>query len=182
MNPAPLILANKRYLSTGRHETNEAGLARSYYSYDSKDHLWEEMQHARYWGPLLAYVQAGDRLIVTDAAMREYEIRIDEADKNSQRAWISIKVGRKDGEILYRPITSADATIEDQGLTVRFMGPRGGQWCVLDGEGNTIAQDSPGRADAERKMANLLETRKASEAQAAAALVETKPSKPTKAA
>lgn len=138
-----MLLASERLLSTW-----SGGAKRARHDYDSNDHLLEEMLNDTYWSTCIHRLNAGDYIYVQDAANQRAILLVDEIEPKTRRVWISVDERRE-----ARPVT------DDSGLTVRWRGPRGGMWCVVNRDSRIISAGYRTRRDAEVRLSQILEDR-----------------------
>lgn len=135
-----MLYANPRYFSTWAHGSNAKGNGRSRHDYDCPEHVSAEMMTEDYFGTLGDLLATGDLVHVSDAETAQMVIKID---------WVDAKL-RRVGFSVQERITER-AVAGDDGLAVKYRGPRGGLWCVIDGEGGILAKDCRTRVEAERQ-------------------------------
>jgi len=133
------LVADPRGLSTWAHGANRNGVARSRHDYDSKDHIIDDMMHEGYWRSVQDDIEQGDLIWIIDAKQEQCLIRIDWIDKGL----------RKSGFSLVERI-SEHAVAVSAGYAIKWRGPKGGFWCVIDGEGVVVRDGHRTRQDAER--------------------------------
>lgn len=109
---------------------------RARHDYDCPDHLISEMFDASYFGAIPQCFTPGDFIYVTDAAQDMATLVVDEVDLSNRRVWTSVME-----RIVTKPNTSPHPEKADPGMTVRWRGPRGGRFCVVDKENNILLKD-----------------------------------------
>lgn len=122
----------------------------------AKEHLIPEMLNESYFGQLHWRLRIGDLIFVTDAACNRATFLIEDVDPLERRVRFSILRTH-----YVEPITKPGPNEEDPGITVRFRGPRGGGWCIVDGGNQIIVRDLRTKKDAEEAMALMIAKRKA---------------------
>lgn len=122
------------------------GNARSRHDYDANDHVLAEMMNETYWSTLIGEFEIGDLVWVNDAEGEQAVIKIDWIDTKSRTVGLSVQERIKDN-----PVTGSD------GLALKYRGPRGGLWCIVDAQGQVIHRDCKTRDEADR-MRDALRT------------------------
>lgn len=140
-----MLTANPKHLHNWSLPTT-----RSRFDYDSPDHLLSEMMHEHYWGTVMVEVQPGDLIHITAADTEQAIVRIDWKDDTARTVGMSVME-----RLTERPVLTTC------GFTVKWRGPRGGYWCVVDAEGTILARDMRTQAEAARRMEMLTEQRAA---------------------
>lgn len=136
-----MVFARERWLSSWN-----IGTLRGRHDYDCDEHIIEEMQNAAYFGAIHHLLKAGDFIFVTDARGENVTFLVDDVDAIERKVLISV-VER----ITTMPITASTDSY-DPGLTVRWRGPRGGMFCIVDAENNVIAKDFRTKTEAEKAL------------------------------
>ena len=128
------------------------GQIRSRYDYDVGDHLLDEIieMGERYFHQVAHMLRSGDILYVTDAAGKRATLIINWVDEVKRNVAFDLDISHAE-----RPVMGA-AT-----YAVRWRGPRGGKFTIFDVDGKIIARDFESRAEADRRIANLIEARAA---------------------
>lgn len=132
------LFANPSCLSTWAPARTGSGKSR--HDYDSKDHVLSEMMNETYWSTLIGDIVPGDLIWITDAESAMAIIRIDWIDTKARTVGISLQE-----RLTERAVVAGD------GMAVKYRGPRGGLWCVLDDAGEIISRDNRTRDEAERQ-------------------------------
>lgn len=109
---------------------------RGRHDYDCPDHLLSEMMDASYFGAIPQCFTTGDFVYVTDAATEMATLIVDEVDIINRRVWTSVLE-----RLTTKPNTQAHPETKDSGLTVRWKGPRGGRFCIVDKDNNIVTKD-----------------------------------------
>lgn len=130
-----------------------AGRKRSRWDYSTDDHLIEEIlkQGETYFSRCCRSLRQGDIIHVTDAAQNRVTFLVDTVDSEARKVALSIDI-----EHAAQPVVP-----HGEAFTVRWRGPRGGLFCILDDKGEIYERDIATKVEAERKVANLLEGSKA---------------------
>jgi len=139
--------AREQWLDTWNGSSNRAR-----HDYDCPEHIIPEMMHDEYFGWIHHRFRKGDIVFVTDAACQRVTFLIDEVEPTYRRVQFSVL---RTHAVL--PVTKPGENKEDPGLTVRFRGVRGGNWCVVSGTDEIVARDHRTKAEAERVLANMIE-------------------------
>lgn len=148
-----MLHAFEKYFATWATSKNAVGTGRSRHDYDCPEHLIPEMLNDAYFRTVRHLVEAGDLIWITDAAGEQAVVRVNHVDPQLQRVAISL-VER----IVEVPVTATVETVGstpqvvDHGLAVRYRGPRGGMWCIVDKDGNVIERDMRTKPEAQRRL------------------------------
>lgn len=129
------------------------GNKRSRFDYDSPDHLFEEIQQMgpEYFGRFFWNVlRAGDIIYLTDAAQKRVTLIVNVVDTTNRKVEYDVDVVHDE-----RVVIASDAA-----YTIRWRGPRGGRWCVVDRSNEVVSRDNASREEAERRLKNLAESAK----------------------
>lgn len=132
--------AREKYLHTW-----SSGVKRSRHDYDTPDHLIEEMMSETYFSDCYRRVSPGDLIYVTDAANQRMTLLVNDIDPVTRAVKFSVEMYHTDKPVTANP-THAD------GLSVRFRGPRGGQWCVMGGDGKVLRAGMKSRQEADAEL------------------------------
>lgn len=127
------------------------GQIRSRYDYDVGDHLISEILEAGelYFHQVAHMLRAGDIVYVTDAAGKRATLIVNWVDQVKRTVAFDLDISHDE-----RPVVTA-------AYAVRWRGPRGGKFCVVNATGKVVARDCESREEAERRIANLVEARAA---------------------
>lgn len=132
-----VLFANPKDFSTWAPA--RTGDGRSRHDYDCDDHLLSEMMSETYFGTILEELRPGDLIWITDTQKEQAVIRIDWIEKGARKVGFSVQE-----RVTERPIVGTD------GLAVKYRGPRGGLWCIIDAGGEILSKDHRTREEAER--------------------------------
>lgn len=130
------------------------GNKRSRFDYDSPDHLFDEIQQmgAEYFGRFFWNVlRAGDIVYLTDAAGKRVTLIINHVDQIRRKVDYDVDVVHAEQIVM----------AADEAYTVRWRGPRGGRWCVVDRNNEVVSRDNASKEEAERRLRNLTEAQAA---------------------
>lgn len=133
----------------------DTGTKRGRFDYDCSEHLLEEMNNASYFGSIYHCFNAGDYIFVTDAKDEHSTFVIDSVSPAERKVWFSI-VER----FVTTPVTASTEDY-DCGMAIKWRGPRGGMFCIVDGENNVKGKDYRTRVEAERELQAMLVREKA---------------------
>lgn len=140
-----MLTANPKHLHAWK-----LGTQRQRFDYETPDHLLSEMTHHEYWSTVMHEIEPGDLIHVTDAATEGAVIKIDWKDT----------VARTVGTSLIERV-SETPVVGASGYTIKWRGPRGGGWCVVDGKGAIVMKELASKEDAQRHMLMLAEQKAA---------------------
>lgn len=126
------------------------GTARGRHDYDSTDHVLDEMMHAGYFGAIYHCFKRGDYIYVTDAEQKLCTLIVEDVDATNRRVTFSILE-----KIESKPVT-AETDEKDTGLVIKWRGPRGGLFCIIDKDGNVLKSELRNKVEAEQAMTALL--------------------------
>ena len=127
------------------------------WDYDSEDHLLEEMLDQKYWTSVAVGdnevrshgIKRGDIVHITDAAQEQCVIRINHVDLAGGRVMFSVQE-----RIVDRPILIASG--KAGAYYVKWRGPRGRYWCIMDGNTNAVVEpDFRSQAEALERLKRL---------------------------
>lgn len=135
-----MLKAREKYLHTWA-----SGVKRSRHDYDSPEHLIEEMMSEIYFSDCHMRFSPGDLIYVTDAANQRVTLLINDVDKVTRAVKFSVELYHTD-----KPITANPDSPD--GLSVRWRGPRGGLFCILDAEGKVIRAGLKSRQEADAEL------------------------------
>lgn len=117
--------------SAGVLRANERGLMqwsgaaqRARYDYISENHLIDDMLNDFYFGGCWATLRKGDLITITDAEDKMITVRVDDIDRASLRASLSI-IER------LSVVPVIDKTDNSLGIAYRWRGPRGGGHSIV---------------------------------------------------
>ena len=129
-----------------------AGKIRSRWDYDCPDYTLEDMKAAgdRLFARCLHMLRPGDIVYTTDAANRRATLIVNVVDTTAGTLAWDIDVAH-----------SEQIVTPKSGLVLRWRGPRGGGWCIVNTEGEVMARDLPSKEDGARRLANMTEARAA---------------------
>jgi hypothetical protein len=129
------------------------GAKRSRWDYDAPDHTLDEMIEMgdRYFTNCVHMLRALDLVYVTDASAKRATIVINLVDRVRNTVIWDIDVAH--AEHIVMPKTQA--------LAIRWRGPRGGRFAIVDKDGAVVAKDMQSREEAERRLAMMTEARAA---------------------
>ena len=136
-----MIIARQHWLSSWN-----IGTQRGRHDYDCEDHVIEEMQNASYFGAIYQCFNPGDYIFVTDARQEHVTFVVDDVEPIERKVHISL-VER----LVMKPITASNDTY-DSGLTIRWRGPRGGLFCIVDADNEVIEKGFRTKGEAERAL------------------------------
>lgn len=137
-----MTMARQHWLHSWGLTTN-----RGRHDYDCPDHVVSEMMDASYFGAIPQCFTQGDFIYVTDAAQDMVTLMVDEIDAVNRRVWTSVLE-----RTVSKPNTRAHPEKEDLGLTVRWKGPRGGRFCIVDKDGNILHKDYRTKEEAWKEL------------------------------
>lgn len=132
-------------------ETWNGSASRARHDYTTDQHLMQEMLDDEYFGALHYRFRVGDLVFVTDAAHNRATFIIEDIDSTYRKVRFSLLRTH-----YVQPITKPAADKADPGLTVRFRGPRGGQFCIVDQNDQIISGGHRTKREAEEKLSLLL--------------------------
>lgn len=122
---------------------------RARHDYDSPDHVLAEMMHESYFGDFHQRFRKGDIVYVTDAANERVTLIIDDVDKIARKVRFSV-------DAVHTPqVVTADPEGVDDGLSIRWRGPRGGLFAVVNAKGEILKRDITTRQAAEIELATF---------------------------
>jgi len=145
-----MVLARQSWLHNWNIDTPRGRL-----DYDCDEHTFDEMQDASYFGAIYQVLKQGDVLYVTDAKQDRYTVEIDQVDGTNRKVWFSIVE-----KYASKPITASSPGV-DSGVTVKWRGPRGGMFCLVDKDGTVLKADLKNRQEADRALSEYLAKREA---------------------
>jgi hypothetical protein len=128
---------------------------RGRHDYDCDEHTIEEMMHAGYFGAIHHCFRRGDYVYVTDAKQQLVTLLIEDVDAVNRQVRFSVL------EKFESKIITADSDEKDTGLAIRWKGPRGGMFCIVDKDGNVLKSDLRNKVEAERAMIEMVGQREA---------------------
>jgi hypothetical protein len=138
--------AHEKWLDTWNGSANRAR-----HDYDTDQHVIPEMLHEEYFGWIHYRFRKGDILFVTDAATNRATFIIDDVDATFRRVKFSLLRTHT-----VAPVTKPGENKPDPGMTVRFRGPRGGNWCIVSGADEIVSGGHRTKLEAEQKLAHLV--------------------------
>jgi len=133
------LVADPKGLSTWAHGRNRHGKSRSRHDYDSDDHLIADMLAPSYFKTIENELEPNDLVWLLDAKQEQALIRIDWVDRTLRTMGVSLV--ERIAEI---PVVGSD------GYGIKWRGPRGGFWCVVDGEGVIVREGHRTKEEAAR--------------------------------
>jgi len=142
------ITANPQHLSEW-----SAGKIRCRWDYDCPDHVLAEMIEAgeQYFSLATHMLRAGDIIYVTDAANGRATLIVNWVDQTKRIASWDV-----DATYSERPAKPAE-----QRYAIRWKGPRGGKFAIVDADNKIITRDLATRDEAERELAVLMRSKAA---------------------
>lgn len=145
-----MVLARQNWL----HSWN-INARRGRFDYECDEHTIEEMMNASYFGAIHQALKEGDVLYITDAKQDRVTVEIDQVDAANRMVWFSVieKVESK-------PITAV-SPIEDSGLAIKWRGPRGGMFCIVDKTGAVLKSDLRNKEEATRALTEYVAKKEA---------------------
>ena len=145
-----MVLARQSWLHNWNIDTPRGRL-----DYDCDEHTFDEMQDASYFGAIFSALKQGDLLFVTDGKQDRYTIEIGLVDATNRKVWFSIVE-----KFATKPVT-ASSPEEDPGVVIKWRGPRGGMFCLVDKDGNILKSDLRNKPEAEKALSELIGKREA---------------------
>lgn len=145
-----MVLARQSWLHNWNIDSPRGRL-----DYVCDEHVLDEMMDASYFGAIHNALKAGDLLFVIDAKNERTTIEIDRVDGTNRKVWFSIVE-----KFTSKPVT-ATAPGFDPGVSIKWRGPRGGMFCLIDKDGNILKRDLRNKEEAEDALAKLIGKREA---------------------
>lgn len=136
-----MIYARQHWLSSWN-----IGTQRGRHDYDCDEHTIEEMQNAAYFGAIYQCLSRGDYIFVTDAKQEHITFVVDDVDAPERKVWISV-VER----VTTKPVTASTYDY-DPCITVRWRGPRGGLFCLVNSDDVVVEKNFRTRVEAEKAL------------------------------
>jgi hypothetical protein len=108
------------------------------------------MMHAGYFGAIYHCFKRGDYIYVTDAEQNLRTLLVEDVDAENRRVRFSIL------EKFETKLVTADSDEKDTGMAIKWKGPRGGLFCIIDKDGNVVKSELRNKVEAEQAMTALL--------------------------
>jgi len=145
-----MVLARQSWLHNWNIDSPRGRL-----DYDCDEHAFDEMQDASYFGAIHQALKQRDIVYITDAKQDRYTIEIDQIDATNRKVWFSIVE-----KFSSKPVTASSPEV-DHGVAIKWRGPRGGMFCLVDKEGAVLKSEMRNKAEAERALAEYVGKREA---------------------
>lgn len=140
-----MVMARQQWLHSWNIDAQ-----RGRHDYDCDDHLIKEMENASYFGAIYQCFRRGDYIYVTDAAQEMIVFVVDDVDAPNRKVWCSVLE-----RLETRPLTAETGTI-DSGYTIKWRGPRGGLWCIVNKDGEVQEGEYKNKEEATRALQAFL--------------------------
>ncbi len=145
-----MLLARQQWLHSWNIDTQ-----RGRHDYDCEEHKLEEMMSAGYFGAIHQCFKRGDYIYVTDAEQKLTTLVVEDVEPANRLVRFSVL------ERFETKLVTADSDEKDIGMAIKWKGPRGGMFCIVDKEGNVLQSELRNKVEAERAMAELVGKREA---------------------
>lgn len=140
-----MVAARQHWLHSWNIDTQ-----RGRHDYDCPEHTLEEMMHARYFGAIHQCFKRGDYVYVTDGEQKLCTLLIEDVDAENRQVRFSVL------EKFETNLVTADSEEKDTGMAIKWKGPRGGLFCIVDKDGKVLKSELRNKVEAQRAMDEMI--------------------------